>query len=56
MTECPSALTRQQRLHALALDADRTADRLFSAQDYEKAEKFKKLAASYRDMAKEATE
>jgi hypothetical protein len=49
-------LTRKQRLLALALDAERTADRLLSAQDYEKAEKFRKLAETYRAMAREAAD
>jgi hypothetical protein len=45
------ASSRRQHLLALALDAQRKADRHFSDGSYEKGETFQKLATVYREMA-----
>jgi hypothetical protein len=50
----PMGDDRVQHLMTLALETDRTADRLFSEGKYTEAEQFTKLAASYRSMAAEA--
>jgi hypothetical protein len=49
-----TALSRRQHLLALAMDAERKADRYFSEVNYKKGEAFRQLAAAYRSMAKEA--
>jgi hypothetical protein len=43
--------SRRQHLLALAVDAERKADRHFLDRSYEKGETFQKLAKAYRAMA-----